>query len=793
MKRPLFLCMIGLVLGEAAAISMGWKGGLISVLIFLMAGFFLWIMPEKKQDRFSLFFFAFIGGLFLGVSAGKQSYHSVWKDHYSIYGTVFCRVLELKETSQGNYVIIVDQISFKQENMDDKKSSSFCPIEGKCRITGISKESIILYPDDCILCKGKMCDIEEPTNPGEFDTKTYYLSQGIIMQFMGETCRLKRRPDVSFRKTAYCLREQIADVYRKVMSEEQAALLQAMILGEKDHLSEEQKTLYEENGVAHLLAVSGLHVSIVGGKVFQALRQRGISYGVSCLGGGALLLFYGCVTGFGHSVLRAIFMYLFYLGAEFFGAEYDLVSAMGLSAILMLVEQPWRLYEGGFQISFISVMSIGLILPWVEQLIADRSEKKEEETLGILRWRKQLKKGLTASLVISGTTLPFLLRHFYEWSPYSILLNLIVIPCMTPLMIGGICCGFVGLITLKGAFLLSRLPNIILSSFQWIFEKVRMVPGALWITGCPSLWQMAGIYLLEFLLILCWYYHLWWKMAAIMATIFCLFFFPASSTLRITMLDVGQGDGIFLKMPDGHNVLMDGGSSSRKKVGKYVLLPAVKYYGAASLDYVIITHMDEDHISGMEEIIEQGFPVKHLIMSELLKTDMEAENLCELAEKNGTETIFMKQGEQLVFDEVKMICLHPSVGFSSEDRNAASLVFYLKYGDFDSLFTGDLEETGEKALCDYVRKNKKAFSHLTSGLELLKVAHHGSKYSTNKELLRLICPKTALISVGKKNRYGHPHQELLGRLGESDCEILQTRYEGAIEIKTDGNTWEILQ
>ena len=133
------------------------------------------------------------------------------------------------------------------------------------------------------------------------------------MQLQGEKCQVCMREKISFRKAAFCLKEKILSVYTSVMSKEQAALLQAMILGEKSDLSDEQKNLYEENGVAHLLAVSGLHVSIVGGKIFQILRKRGFSYGISCFGGGWFLLFYGCVTGFGHSVVRAVFMYIFYL------------------------------------------------------------------------------------------------------------------------------------------------------------------------------------------------------------------------------------------------------------------------------------------------------------------------------------------------------------------------------------------------------------------------------------------------------------------------------------------------
>ena len=797
MRRPLFLCLIGLVLGEAAAISMGWKKGLILVLFFLLAVYMIKHLSITKQNLFfilkwnSVFqvvLYSFLTGFFLFCFAQDSSRNTICERTESIQGTALGRITDLKINNEGNYDIIVDKMSFREDKCEKK---DFFSIKGKCRITGIKKEKEKLYPDDFILCRGTLREIDGPTNPGEFDSRTYYLARGIVVQMFGENCTVIRRTKISLRKAAYCLKEKIASVYRTVMTKEQAALLQAMILGEKGDLDDKQRTLYEENGVAHLLAVSGLHISIVGGKVFQLMRGRGVSYGISCLGGGGLLLFYGCVTGFGSSVIRAVLMYLFYLGAEFFGAGYDLVSAMSLSGILMLVEHPWRIMEGGFQISFLSVLAIGLAIPWVKALSEKKENKEDGELTSVPKWLERAKEGLVSSLIISGVTLPFMLRHFYEWSPYSILLNLLVIPAMTPLMFGGLLCGLTGILSLRAADFFGIVPGGILSVFQWLFQEIRRIPGSLLVTGCPSVLQMMGIYLLEISLFLCWYYRRWWKMAGIVIVMVCVCCYRTSSSLLITMLDVGQGDGIFFRFPDGTNILLDGGSSSRSEVGKYVLLPAVKYYGASTLDYVIITHMDEDHISGIKEILEQNYPVKHLILPESDQSDEEKESFCKLAEDKNIKVAYMKRGENLSLGEVKMICLHPFQGFSSKDSNASSLVFYLKYRMFDGLFTGDLEETGEEPLCEYLKKNKSKYLNHISGMEVLKVAHHGSGYSTKKELLDLICPKTALISVGKNNRYGHPHPELLNRLREIHCEVLQTSYEGAIEIRTDGDTWEI--
>lgn len=802
MGRPLFLCLIGFVLGEAAAISTGWKGGLISVLIFLLAGFFLWSMSKEKQDRFfvsvkekdkrkckyifCLFVSSFVIGLFALLSAESRNQKSMFGDKQAIFGTASGRIVHLKVNGEENYDIVADQFYFVSGDGRD----SF-PLKGKCRITGIPKKHMVLFPDDRIVCKGTLREIDGPLNPGEFDSRIYSQSCGIAVQMQGEKCQVHMRKKFSFRRMAYYLKERILSVYATVMSKEQAALLQAMILGEKGGLSREQRNLYEEIGVAHLLAVSGLHGSIVGGKVFRIMRGKGFSYGISCFVGGWLLIFYGCMTGFGHSMTRAVFMYLCYLGSEYFGAQYDLISAMSLSGIFMLLEQPLRILEGGFQISFLAILSIGLFLPWVKKLAEKRSRRVEGE-LFTLSWQAQMiKEGFLVSLVISGGTLPFILRHFYEWSPYSIVLNLLVIPCMTPLMLGGLTCGLSGIISRKAAVFLKLLPCGILGLFQWMFERVRTIPGSLLVTGRPSVLQMAGIYLFELILLVLWYYRCWWKMAGMFVVCFYLFCFQAPSDLRITMLDVGQGESIFFRMPEGSNVLIDGGSTSRSKVGEYIILPAVKYYGAASLDYVIITHTDEDHISGVMEILKQGYPVKYLILPDLKQHDEAMDKLCGLAEENDTEIIFMRRGDYLSFGKAALFCLHPFDKFSSGDRNASSLVFYLKYGKFDGLFTGDLDESGEKEVGNYLKKNGLSLSFVSGNLEVLKVAHHGSRYSTGQEFLNQIRPKTALISAGRKNRYGHPHRELLQRLSAVGCEVFETRSGGAVMLKTDGDTWEI--
>src|SRR5699024_2142878 len=331
-----------------------------------------------------------------------------------------------------------------------------------------------LQPGDWIVCQGELTALSQPANPGEFNSQVYYQSKGISCQFFADSFVCVKRGGLSLTRIAFWVRRAVAGVYDRILGEDYAALLHAMVLGDKGALSEEQKLRYEENGVAHLLSVSGLHVSIMAGSWFRFLRRRKLPYAPACAGGVFLLLFYGCLTGFGSSILRAVLMYAVYLGAVYFGAQYDMTSAMSLAGILMLFDSPWRLLEGGCQMSFAAIFAIGYVLPWVEELAEKRKREEEGRIRRFSGWRKRAADAFLSSVVISAVTLPVVLRIFYTFSPYSILINLLVIPCMTPMMVSGIVAG------LAGVFLLPDIGPGGLSLPGWageILTRVLFLPA----------------------------------------------------------------------------------------------------------------------------------------------------------------------------------------------------------------------------------------------------------------------------------------------------------------------------
>ena len=278
--------------------------------------------------------------------------------------------------------------------------------------------------------------------------------------------------------------------------------------------------------------------------------------------------------------------------------------------------------------------------------------------------------------------------------------------------------------------------------------------------------------------------------------------FGPEKKLRFAMLSVGQGECLLLRMPDGTCMMVDGGSSSRKEIGKYVIRPALKYYGVGHLDFVLITHMDDDHISGIKELLEKEIPIRNLIvprMGEAEKKDDHFLAMTKLARSKGVRVQRINRGDRMLCGRAAFSCLSPWPGLISEDRNAYSLVLYVEYGAFDALLTGDLEGEQEEQLALWMkeyedRKRKPLLSGLRDGLSFLKVAHHGSRHSSIPEFLALLRPRVAAISAGKNNRYGHPHQETLDRLEEAGVppeKIFTTSRAGAVALETDGKSFRI--
>ena len=652
---------------------------------------------------------------------------------------------------------------------------------------------------------------EPPSNPGQFDAQLYYQTEGVcLFCYANEAEVVDAHVDV-WRQAMYQLRICLGEQCDRVFGEKDSSVLKAMLLGEKKELDADVKRVYQKSGMSHLLSISGLHISLLGVSLYRFLRKIGGSYPLAGIPSLLFVLFYGSLTGMSTSTARAVTMFVLAVTADILGKSYDMLTALAAAALLLLLEQPLYARNAGFLLSFGAVLGIGVLYPAVEHLF-----RRHE--------RSRFLQSFLVSCSIQILTFPLIQYFYYEFPLYSILLNLLVIPLMGILMPAGIFALLFSFISLPGAAFLALPCKGILWLYEWLGQKCLSLPGAVFISGQPALWQILVYYAGIVAFVWRQYRNIGrqkWKTErqleeekekeacrerrrslrcsqlryVILYAVLCvLLTWRFTNGFRFTMLDVGQGDGLFLQTAAGTTCLIDCGSTDVKQVGTYRLIPFLKSQGIRKLDFVCVTHTDADHTSGIEELLEAaGEPgevsVGTLVLPAWAEPD---EPLCRLAKQRGIFVFWMGKGGSIRDATTQITCLHPTKEKTYADKNAGSLVLQVTYGDFSMLLTGDLEEQGEQEILEMKAAKERQTTYAWDFCcDILKVGHHGSSSSTSESWLDAVRPKVALISCGEGNSYGHPHAETLERLKEAGSTIFTTPECGAVTVHSDGETYWI--
>lgn len=657
--------------------------------------------------------------------------------------------------------------------------------------------------------KGKIKNFEKASNPGQFDAESYYQILKISFRLNQAEIQQTSKEYNKWKEKLYQTRKELSGILEKVLDEEEASVMKAVLLGEKSSLDKEVKSLYQRNGISHILAISGLHISLLGMGFYRFLRKTGMPPGMAAALAGGMILIYGMMTGFSVSSLRAVIMFFFQLAANLLKRTYDMITGAFLAAVLILLEQPLYLYYSGFLFSFGCVFAIALFVPVMTIPGEDKKEDRKRKILSgkggfTYEQRGSEKKQLCiplrlflSSAAITLAILPLQLYFFYQLPLYCAVLNLCTIPLMSFLAWGGICLLAVEYTAGAGG-LAALLVTGILSVYEKICRLCDNLPGHLLTPGQPDFWQLTAYLILLLLLYLFRKkLSLFWKWLILLCGVMLLFL-PKIGKMEITFLDVGQGDGIHIQGPEGRHYLIDSGSSSVNGVGKYRLMPYLKAKGANTIEAVFITHPDKDHCSGVLELLEkgeeEGITVKRLVLPDIAEESREEAygELEEAAEKAGIMTAYISRGQVWKEKDWSLYCMHPEKKGVYGEANEYSTVLFLEYKSFTALFTGDVEGYGEENLISFL-KDEVFFVKEQQGIILLKAAHHGSAYSTPAEFLQLVNPCYTVISCGKNNSYGHPHEELLNRLKESKTTVSITYNTGAITFCTDGKRLSVIK
>lgn len=671
-----------------------------------------------------------------------------------------------------------------------------------------------------VLVSGEFMAFSEPSNPGEFDAFSYYRSLGVGGQLKKAVLLGRNSDRWTIREAMYRLRLRLHGRLYTVFPEREASVMAALLLGEKTDTDKELKNLYKRCGILHILSISSLHITIIGMSLYRTLRRTGLSVAPCAVAGAVLLLLYGFLTGFSVSACRAIGMYLIRMLGEICGRTYDMLTAVGILAAAMVLYRPFYLENTGFLLSFSAVLGIGALYP----AMAGKRSPVRPRYYGEARLRLWLRKTLRAlrmnalsSLAATLATLPVQLWFFYEAPVLAVVINLLVLPFMKPMLIAGL------FSLIPGFGTAGILDRGILWWYETLCGLFDGLPFGSWNPGRPQPWQMLIYYMALGGIVLlgrrrrrsegksnegksgggrgsggkvsgriCRVSLGVWQAVLTVAAVAIFFIHPADRN-QVIFLNVGQGDCCLIRTETGHNYLFDCGSSSRQKVGEYVLLPALKYYGITTLDGVFVSHPDVDHMNGIRELLELA-EENHLTIGSLVLPAVEqsarqgqfGELLMAVDDRSGgqkttqtTRVVWVSAGDAWESGSVRFLCLHPERESGTMNENAYSECFYVDFGDFTLLLTGDVEGSGEEALLSELQRRG------IGQLDLLKTAHHGSRNSTTEEFLQQLHPGTAIISCGSNNRYGHPHAELLNRLESAGVQWICTKDYGAITVEMD--------
>ena len=618
---------------------------------------------------------------------------------------------------------------------------------------------------DSLYIEGEFKQPEEARNYKGYNYKQYLKTKKIIGTVELEKVKILKSSNGSF---IHNIQKYIRDTINGTLTDEEGNLLLAILLGDKDKLSEDIQESFKTSNLSHMLAVSGAHVSYIILGLTYVLQNSiiGKKNGkIVCI---IFLLAFMAITNFTPSVTRACIMAVLTLFSSIIYRKSDVYTNISVVALITLIFNPYSLLDLGFQLSYGG--TIGIII-FIKRIQEKKSNSK------VINYIKQM---ALVSIYANIIIIPIMMYHFNTVSFTFIISNIMASPILGIIVITGFLF-IIASITVKP---LTRLIAIFIKPILSILIKISQIcsklPFSNILVVTPYMFNVISYYAIilycikskknnKCKIIIC-------LLIVLILINFIIYIFPQK--LRIFFIDVGQGDSTLIITPDKKTVLIDGGGSDSFDVGKKVLLPYLLDRRILKIDYVLISHFDTDHCGGILTIMEK-VKVKNIIISEQAEHSENYERFKKLMIHKKIRLIEVKKGDKIKigrYSEFKI--LFPTSRLLSENPlNNNSIVAQFNYNNFKMLFTGDIEKLAEQQILKAEKAEIRA--------DILKVAHHGSKTSSIPEFIKAVKPKIALIGVGKNNTFGHPNQQTIKNLENIKCRIYRTDLQGEIIIKID--------
>ena len=601
---------------------------------------------------------------------------------------------------------------------------------------------------DLIYLEGKLEIPKIATNYKGFDYRQYLKTkkiQGIVIADNVKILKAKYKNNL-----IYQMQKKIKAIIKEKLPSETGDLLLAILLGDKKDLSEQIQINFKNSNLSHMLAVSGAHVSyIIIGLTY--ITQNSImgkrKARVFCI---FFLIIFMAITNFTPSVTRACIMAILTLVSEILYKKADIYTNISISALIILLYNPYSLLDLGFKLSFGGTIGIVIFMRFI---------KKKQEEPKLLNYIKQMALvSICANIII----IPIIMNNFNTVSLTFLVSNILASPILAIIVIVGFSIIIISIISHSLSNLLVFWLNPILNLLIKISSFCSKLPFAKILVVTPYIFNIIFYYTIILYLV---NYNkikqfIKKKTVILLSIILILsnfIFYILPQDLKIYFIDVGQGDSTLIVTPSKKTILIDGGGSESFDVGEKVLLPYLLDRRIRKIDYIMISHFDTDHCKGIFTVIE-NLKVKNIIISKQAEKSENYKKFKEIVANKKINIILVKAGDKIKIDKyIYFKILFPTEKLIMQNPlNNNSIVSQLNYKSFKMLFTGDIEEIAEKEILNLQKDKLKS--------TILKVAHHGSNTSSTQEFINSVKPELALIGVGKNNTFGHPSECVVEKL-----------------------------
>ena len=773
---------------EKKSVFSGKQGLILYVCVLL--GVAYWLLDARTDQ-----------GVDLPLQTGRQE--------LTLSGVVTAPV----EHGPGRMTMIVAVESVQRDTASREVRGNLRLTWRPCRPGNECEPDTDIFRGDRITVRARIRQPFGTRNPGGFDYGAYLRDRGIhAVATVRGPGRIQVQPPGIFDLSEWTWsqidrgRNRVRQVAVSTLRQPARGLFLGMIVGEQNDIPPDVRDDFMTTGTVHIISISGSHlgllafVSFLGVRGFTRRMPSRWLERLSCiltprqlavLVTVPMVLFYTLLSGAHVATVRSLLMILLYLYAVWIGYERQILIALGIAALGTTLADPRALYALSFQLSYISVLAIALVFRWSTNDV-EEDEIPQAFTDKVKHWGKQY-----ALMTLAATvgTVPLVAYYFNQVAWLGLFANAVVVP-------------FVGMLVVPlglGASLIVLLGGLEHLPFGWVHQEIMDVltsvvgmlagiPGAEWHVASPSILSMAGFYLCLVMALLSRKRTL--RIVSASVLVVCLLWWTWSpryvfedETLRVTFLDVGQGDATVIELPGGDTILVDGGVAyERWDIGRMVVGPYLWDRGVRRLTHVVATHPQLDHVGGLAWIVD-NFEVDHYWSNGIQRTNHFYQRLRDAVAKRGLVERIAMEGKSLVREGLcRLISLNPPLAendatlhdFQGSELNNLSVVLSLTCGKHSILLTADAEVEALARLTGHP---------LVRSATVVKIPHHGAKSSLNRHWIQQLNAKTAVVSAGQGNRYGHPAEDVLQAY--EPMTIYRTDAHGAIVLSAKPDSGEI--